>query len=75
MKNLNHFLNIIMGSFFGVFIGSAISNYKEYRQMPEIYEMRSAPWYCYGALSSFLLFIAVVIICMIMKIIIHKHED
>lgn len=72
MKKFNQILNIIMGSFFGVFIGSTISNYREYMQMPDIYEMRPEPWYCYGALSSFLLFIAVVVICVIIKIIIRK---
>lgn len=43
-----------MGSFFGVFIGNTIANYRDCRSFPEIYEMRSAPWYCYGALTSFI---------------------
>lgn len=42
--------------------------------MPEIYAMRPAPWYCYGALTSFLLFVAVVVICLIIKIIIRKYD-
>jgi len=75
MKKLNQFLNVLMGLFFGVFIGTTIMNYREYCHMPDIYEMRPAPWYCYGALTSFLLFIAVVVICLILKIIIRKHEN
>ena len=72
MKKLNDFLNIIMGSFFGVFIGSTIANYREYRAYPEIYEAQSAPWYYHGALSSFILFLAVVIICVLIKLLIRK---
>ncbi len=64
-----------MGSFFGVFIGTTIMNYREYVNMPEIYAMRSAPWYCYGALTSFLLLVAVVAICVIIKVFIRKHDN
>lgn len=72
MKNLNTVLNILMGSFFGVFIGDLIGTYKSYRQFHEVYDaINSAPWY-YGALSSFLLFVAVVIVCVVIKLIIHK---
>ena len=73
MKKLNQFLNVLMGSFFGVFIGSTVFNYREYLQMPEIYEMRPEPWYCYGALTSFVLFAAVAVICVIIKIVIRKR--
>lgn len=74
MKKFNQFLNILMGSFFGGFVGTAIMNYREYLHMPDIYEIRPAPWYCYGALTSFLLFIAVVVICVIIKIIIRRYN-
>ena len=72
MKELNSFLNVLMGSFFGVFIGDLIANYRNYQQFHEIYDAsNSAPWY-YGALSSLILFIAVVIVCVVIKLIIHK---
>ena len=74
MKNLNAFLNILMGSFFGVFIGSTIANYREYRTFPEIYAVNSAPWYYFGAFQSFLLFIAAVVICTAAKLIIRKKR-
>lgn len=74
MKKFDQFLNVLMGSFFGVFIGTTIMNYREYLRMPDIYEMRPAPWYCYGALTSLLLFCAVVVICVIIKIIIRRHD-
>ncbi len=73
MKKFNSFLNILMGSFFGVFVGSAISNYREYRVYPDIYAARSAPWYCYGALPAFILFVAVLVICVLIKRAIRKR--
>ena len=72
MKKLDAFLNILMGSFFGVFVGSLIAYYREYRTYPEIYEVQSAPWYCHGALDGFLLFVAVAVICIAIKWIIRK---
>jgi len=76
LRKFTAFLNILMGSFFGVFVGNTISNYREYRSFPEIYDMRSAPWYCYGALPSFYLFIAVVGVCTIIKLFIRfKAKD
>ena len=72
MKKLNAFLNILMGSFFGVFIGDLIANYKNYQQFYEIYDAaNSAPWY-YGASSSLILFVAVVVICVVIKLIIRN---
>ncbi len=69
MKKLNTFLNILMGSFFGVFIGNLIADYRNYQQFHEIYDtINSAPWY-YGALSSLILFIAVIIVCVVIKLI------
>ena len=74
MKKLNTFLNILMGSFFGVFIGGLIANYKNYQQFHEIYDAtNSAPWY-YGSIPSLILFISVVIICLVIKLIIHKKS-
>lgn len=71
MKKLNTFLNILMGSFFGVFLGDLITNYRYYRQFHEIYDAtNSAPWY-YGSLTSLMLFIAIVVVCVVIKLIIH----
>ena len=76
MKKLNMFLNILMGSFFGVFVGRTISNYRSYQTHPEIYVGNSAPWYCFGALQSLMLFLAVVVICVIIQLIIrHKTKE
>ena len=45
MKKLNRILNIIMGTFVGVFIGHGIYVVWNYITYPEIYAMQSAPWY------------------------------
>ena len=72
MKRSQHFLNVLMASFFGVFIGNLISSYRNYQQFQEIYDAtNSAPRY-YGALPSLILFIAVVIICVVIKLIIRN---
>lgn len=72
MKELNTVLNILMGSFFGVFVGDLISTYRNYRQFREIYDAsNSAPWY-YGAADSLILFLTVVIICVVIKLIVRK---
>ncbi len=74
MKKLNTVLNILMGSFFGVFVGNLISSYKNYRQYHEIYDaVNSVPWY-YQAIPSLLLFLAVVIICVVIKLIIRRKS-
>ena len=71
MKKMNTILNILMGSFFGVFLGDLITNYRNYRQFHEIYDAtNSAPWY-YGSLTSLMLFIAIVVVCVVIKLIIH----
>ena len=72
MKELNKVLNILMASFFGSFIGNLIANYRNYQQFQEIYDAaNSAPWY-YGSLSSLILFIAVVVVCVVIKLIIRN---
>lgn len=45
MLRTNRLLNIIIASTIGVFIGSALYRYADYRIRPELYEIQSAPWY------------------------------
>ena len=45
MKKLNHILNIIIGAFVGVFIGHGIYVYWDFKTHPDLYAVRSAPWY------------------------------
>ncbi len=64
-------LNIIIGSFVGVFIGHCIYRYFDYRSHPELYETWSAPWYTsiqiYGLITGLIVFIAFIIKFLIKK--------
>lgn len=44
-RKLNHFLNIAMGVCIGIFIGSGIYEFWNYKTHPDLYAMWSAPWY------------------------------
>ena len=59
LKKLNHILNIVIGSFIGVFIGHGIYVYWDYKTHPDLYAMQSAPWYTsifvYGVVTLIIL--------------------
>ena len=66
MKKLTRILNIIMGTFVGVFTGHGIYVVWNYITYPEIYAMQSAPWYTsilvYGIFTC-----VVVAVCSLIK--------
>lgn len=72
LKKLNQILNIVVGSFFGVFLGHGIYVFQDYKSHPGLYEMQSSPWYAsilvYGAV-----FIAVLLAAIAVKLIIKKR--
>ena len=68
MKKLNHFLNIIMGSFFGVFVGHSLYVIWNYNTNPSYYAMQSAPWYISILVNSWFMIILFAIF-LILKII------
>lgn len=68
MRTLNAVLHVLTGAAFALFLVRAIANYRDYRAFPEVYEVRSAPWYCYGALTGFLIFIAVAAVCAVVRL-------
>ncbi len=45
MKKLYDFLGIAVWSFVGVFLGSSIYTFYDYKTHPGLYAMQSAPWY------------------------------
>lgn len=65
MRKLNKVLNIVMGSFLGVFIGHSIYQYVDYKRNPGLYEIQSAPWYTgikiYGLATLVVLLIGVIL--------------
>lgn len=71
LKKLNYFLNIVIGSFIGVFIGHGIYVFWEYKTHPDLYAMQSAPWYTSIFVNGIvtLILLAVVVIA---KLIIRK---
>ena len=64
MKKLNNLLNVMMGSFFGVFVGRSIHAYWFYKTHPDIYVHFSSPWYTdiiFYALVSGVIIVALLI--------------
>ena len=69
LRKLNCFLNIVIGSFIGVFIGFGIYKFWHFKAYPNLYTMQSAPWYIELLLSGALVAVLVVV-CIILKLII-----
>lgn len=73
-KKLDYILNIVMGSFAGVFIGRGIYVFWDYKVHPDLYAMQPAPWYTSifinGIFTLILLAVAIVI-----KLIIRKRAQ
>lgn len=71
LKRLNRILNVIIGSFLGVFIGHSLYRYWDYKSHPGLYDWQSAPWYSsiliYGGVTAVILLVAVVIKFIIRK--------
>ncbi len=70
-RKLNCFLNIVIGSFIGVFIGFGIYKFWHFKTYPNLYAMQSAPWYTELLLDGALVAVLVVV-CIIIKLIIRK---
>lgn len=71
LKELNHFLNIVIGSFIGIFIGYGTYIFWDYNAHPDLYAMQSAPWYT-GIFVYGLFTIAILIVTIIIKLIIRR---
>ena len=71
LRKLNCFLNIVIGSFIGVFIGFGIYKFWHFKTYPNLYAMQSAPWYTELLLDGAL--VAVLgVVCIILKLIIWR---
>lgn len=73
LRKLNCFLNIVIGSFIGVFIGFGIYKFWHFKTYPNLYAMQSAPWYTELLLDGALVAVLVVV-CIILKLIIRKKS-
>ncbi|MCM1187874.1 MAG: hypothetical protein NC541_01080 [bacterium] len=67
-KKINQLLNIIMGVFTGVFIGSGLYKYWHFKKYPDLYFIQSAPWYT-GIVINGWFTLVLLAICMIIKVI------
>lgn len=70
-KKLNNLLNIIIGSFLGVFVGYSVYEFWHYKTHPDIYAMTSFPWYS-GIQLLGMVAAAVVIAAILLKLIIRN---
>lgn len=71
LRKLNCFLNIVIGSFIGIFIGYGIYKFWHFKTYPNLYAMQSAPWYTELLLDGAMV-VVVVVVCIILKLIIWK---
>lgn len=67
-KKVNQILNIIIGSFIGIFIGSVLYKYWHFQKYPDLYAMQSAPWYTSILINGLFTFLLLTV-CMIVKVI------
>ena len=73
LRKLNCFLNIVIGSSIGVFIGFGIYKFWHFKTYPNLYAIQSAPWYTELLLDGALMAV-VVVVCIILKLIIRKNS-
>jgi len=75
VKNKIHWvLNLTMGCFIGVFLGSGLYKYWHFRKYTDLYVVQSAPWYT-GILINGLFTLVLLAVCMIVKVILIKKID
>ena len=73
-KKINLLLNIVIGSFIGIFIGNAIYRFLDFKMHPGLCAMQSAPWYTSILLYGVVTVIAVAFV-VIIKLIIGKNAN
>lgn len=71
LRKLNCFLNIVIGSFIGVFIGFGIYKSWHFKTYPNLYAMQSAPWYTELLLDGAMVAV-VVVVCIVLKLVIWR---
>ena len=74
MKKTYNNLNILLWVFIGVFIGSSIYKYYDYKTHIDLYAMTSAPWYLSIQINAIFTFIIEAVILLSMWIIKKKMK-
>lgn len=67
-------LRIMLWSFIGVFIGSSLFKWYDYKMHPGLYAMQSAPWYLSIEINAIFTVIVVIVILIIMWMIRKKYR-
>lgn len=75
MKKLYNILWITVWSFIGVFIGYSGYGYYDYKKHPDLYAMRSAPWYLEIEILGIFIAIVVTVLLIIMWVIKKKIKS
>lgn len=73
LKKLNGILNIVIGTCIGIYIGYGISVFWDYKTHPDLYLVRSAPWYT-GILLHEIVTVVILIALIIIKLIIRLRH-
>ena len=74
MRKLNNFLNILTGAFVGAFIGHGIYVCWDFKMHPNLYAIRSVPWYT-SILVHGIFTLAVVLVVIAAKVFIKKYKE
>ena len=75
LKKLNYILNILIGSFIGVFAGHGIFVFWDYKSRPDLYAMQSSPWYTSILVHGIFTIVILIAAIIIKLIIINKLEQ
>lgn len=74
MKKLYSILRMVLWCFIGVFVGSSIYQYYDYKAYPGLYALQSAPWYLAVMVRGIFTAVIVVVILAVMWIIRKKMK-
>ena len=69
MRKLYSILRIALWSFIGVFIGSSLFKWYDYKAHSDLYAVQSAPWYLSIEISAVFTIMVVIVILTVMRII------
>lgn len=71
LSKIDKLINIITGSFIGVFIGRSLYTYWHYTKHTELYIVNSAPWYT-GIIVNGIFTVVIIVVAVIAKIVMKR---
>ncbi len=73
-KKIRFWLYVAMGSAAGVFLGTVLARYLDYRSHPGLYAMGSAPWYA-GLWETGAVILAVLFLGLLLLVFLKRKEN